>query len=76
MDRIARDARTSEPFTAPVDLRVELRRQGELAGVLELAGPQARWTQPQGTESDSGTARPDAAVLQALRDELNRLLER
>jgi hypothetical protein len=73
MGRVVRDARGSEPFTSPADFRVELRRQGELAGVLELAGPQVRWTQPRGTGGDSGTARPDAAVLQALREELNRL---
>jgi hypothetical protein len=74
--RVARDARGAEPFTAPAELRVELLREGRLAGVLELAGPQVRWTQPRGTESDSGTARPEPALLQALRVELNRLLER
>ncbi|HXD43111.1 MAG TPA: hypothetical protein VN649_21285 [Ramlibacter sp.] len=76
MSRVARDAHSPEPLEAPVDLRVELRRQGELAGVMELAGSQARWTSLRAGESHSATARPDAALLQALREEFNRLLER
>jgi hypothetical protein len=63
-------------LAAPADLRVELRRDGELAGVLELGGPQVRWTPSRGVQGDGGTVRPDAAVLQALREELRRLLER
>jgi hypothetical protein len=76
MSRVARDARSPEPLEAPVDLRVELRRQGELAGVMELAGSQARWTPWRAGESHSATARPDAELLQALREEFDRLLER
>ena len=76
MSRVARDARSPEPLEAPVDLRVELRRQGELAGVMELAGSQARWTSWRAGESHSATTRPDVALLQALREEFNRLLER
>jgi hypothetical protein len=71
--RVIRDARSPELLAEPVDTRVELRRQGELAGVLELAGSQARWTGWRGgAESGAATVRPDAHVLRALRDELGR----
>ena len=72
--RVIRDARSPELLAAPVDTRIELRRQGELAGVLELAGHQARWTAwRNGAETGAATVRPDAAVLRALRDELGRV---
>ena len=71
--RVIRDARSPEPLAAPVDTRIELRRQGELAGVLELAGSQARWNVwRNGVESGAATVWPDGAVLRALRDELGR----
>jgi len=71
LGRAAALARSAEPLAAAPDLRVELRRQGEPAVVLELAGPQLRWTPPG---SEGGTARPAPALLQALREELERLL--
>lgn len=71
LGRAAGMAHSTEPLAAAPDMRVELRRQGEPAGVLELAGPQLRWT-PAGGEG-GGTARPDPALLQALREELERL---
>ena len=72
--RIVREARSPELLAAPVDTRIELRRQGELAGVLELAGSQARWTVWRGgAESGAATVRPDSALLRALRDELARV---
>lgn len=73
--RIVRDARSPEPLEAPVDLRIELRGQGELIGVLELAGAQARWTVLRpAAQATAGTVRPDAASLRALREELSRLV--
>ena len=61
--RVVRDARSPELLAEPVDTRIELRRQGELAGVLELAGSQARWTAWRGgAESGTATVRPDAAT--------------
>ena len=71
LGRAAGMARSAEPLAGAPDMRVELRRQGEPAGVLELAGPQLRWTPPGG--EGGGTARPDPALLQALREELERL---
>jgi len=72
--RVVRDARSAEPLEAAVDLRIELRGQGERVGVLELAGAQARWTAPRpGAQAVVGTVRPDAGSLRALRDELSRL---
>ena len=71
--QVGREARSTEALEAPVDLRVELRRESELVGVLELAGAQARWTQWRAGQAITTTARPDAAVLQALREELSRL---
>jgi hypothetical protein len=74
LGRIVRGARSAETLEAPVDTRIELRRQGEAGGVLELAGEQARWTTARpGAESAAMTWRPDAASLQALRQELERL---
>lgn len=70
LGRAAGLAHSAEPLAATPDLRVELRRQGAPAGVLELAGPQLRWTPPGG---GGGTARPDPALLQALREEIERL---
>lgn len=76
ISRAVHDAQSAEPLGMPVTIRVELRRQSEPAGVLELAGPQVRWTGLRGGESYSLTARPDAVLLQALREELNSLLAR
>lgn len=67
-EAVARAAQGSEPLAAPVTLRIELRRQGLPAGVLEVAGPQVRWR--------GLTGRPDPALLLALEQEAARLLAR
>jgi hypothetical protein len=71
LDRSIRDARSTDALDAEVDLRVDLLRQGEMLGVLELAGTQLRWT--RAGAASGFTSRPDPAQLQALRDGLSRL---
>ena len=66
-------AREAEPLEGPVLARIEVLQQGLALGVLELAPPQIRWT---GRDGRGLTARPDAAQLQALRDELARVTGR
>jgi hypothetical protein len=73
LNEMAREARSGEPLAIAATQRVELMREGELAGVIELAGPQVRWT-PAGR--GSFTARPEEARLQALREEIGRALQR
>jgi len=73
LNGISREARSQEPLEAAVAMRVELMREGESAGVIELAGPQVRWTPSGGS---SFTARPDEARLQTLREEIGRALQR
>ncbi|MEO5669542.1 MAG: hypothetical protein ABIR26_02520 [Ramlibacter sp.] len=72
----ALDARGGEPLREAVTHRIELRRQGQVEGLLELAGRQVRWTQWRGGESRAATGEPDAARLDALREEFRRLAER
>ena len=72
----ALDARSTEPLREPVTHRIELRRQGQVEGLLELAGRQVRWTQLRGGENRVTTGEPDAARLDALREEFRRLAER
>jgi hypothetical protein len=76
VNRLGREAQSSDPLREPVMLRIELRRQGQLIGLLELAGRQVRWTQWRAGERRTATAQPDDAQLQALRDEFRRLIER
>lgn len=71
IERLSRQAAGSEPLHAPTDTRVELKRDGQLLGVLELAGPQVQWTPASGAVR---TGTPEPALLQALRDEIDRLL--
>lgn len=59
----ARAAQGNEPLAASVTLRIELG-----AGALEVAGAQVRW--------NGLTGRPDAALLQALQLEAERLMAR
>jgi len=73
LNDITREARSQELLEAAVAMRVELMREGEPAGVIELAGPQVRWTPAGG---GSFTARPDEARLQTLREEIGRALQR
>jgi len=78
--RIARVLAAPSALAAPADTataspqqRIALLQEGQPMGLLELSGQSARWT-PAG-----GTARalaPDAPVLQALRDEIARLMPR
>ena len=73
LNDISREARSQEPLEAAVAMRAELMREGKPAGVIELAGPQVRWTPAGGS---SFTARPDEARLQTLREEIGRALQR
>lgn len=73
LDGVAREARDRETLQATVVARFELTDAGNPAGVIELAGPQVRWT-PAGGRSLTG--RPDEARLQALREEIIRAMQR
>ncbi|GER14418.1 hypothetical protein [Variovorax boronicumulans] len=55
---------------APVEARIELRRDGALLAVLEIAGDQVRWTPQPGGPAFLGT--PPAQALEALRTALSR----
>ncbi|MNT30030.1 hypothetical protein D3C72_1658010 [compost metagenome] len=55
---------------APVEARIELRRDGVLLAVLEIAGDQVRWTPQPGGPASIGT--PPAQALDALRTALSR----
>jgi hypothetical protein len=70
LDRSIREARSTDALDASVDLRVDLLRQGEMLGTLELAGTQLRWTR---AGAASGFTSRDPALLQTFRDELSRL---
>ena len=70
LDGVLTAARGSAPLTSPVLVRIEILRDGEVLGLLELAAPDIRWT-PVG--STALTGRPTPAGLQALRDGLDRL---
>ena len=61
VDQAVRSAVGSEALNAPVQLRIEMD-----SGVLEVAGEQVRWT---ARGHGARTGRPDAAVLEALREE-------
>lgn len=74
IDRVIADASNAQTLEPPVNLRVELRREGELLGTLELAGTQARWTPSRASAGEAKMARPQAVLLDALRDELERML--
>jgi outer membrane biosynthesis protein TonB len=74
LNAMIREAQSQQPLEVPVSMRIELMREAEPAGAIDLAGPQVRWT-PAG-RGGSFTARPDEARLQALRDEIGRLLQR
>ena len=53
--------------------RIALSRSGLPVGVLEIAGPQVRWTPARSAEGGR-TARPDRAQLQLLEEEIEQLL--
>ncbi len=55
---------------APVEARIELRRDGALLAVLEIAGDQVRWTPQPGGPASIGT--PPAQALAALRTAVSR----
>ena len=55
---------------APVEARIELRRDGALLAVLEIAGDQVRWTPQPGGPAFIGT--PPAQALDALRTAVSR----
>jgi hypothetical protein len=65
VENLSRIPQGQEPLDGPVEIRIELSRAGEPAGVLELAGPQLRWTRRSGGRADSITARPEPAQLEA-----------
>jgi hypothetical protein len=76
VENLSRIPQGQEPLDESVEIRIELSRAGEPAGVLELAGPQLRWTRRSGGRADSITARPEPAQLEALREEISRLPRR
>lgn len=57
----------SQPLTGAVDWRVSLERNGEVLGVLELAGGQVRWREKG---LPPGTGQPGAGALSSLRQAL------
>ncbi|NPC58893.1 hypothetical protein [Caenimonas soli] len=74
LNGMAREARSQEALEAAVTHRIELTREGQPAGVIELAGAQLRWT--LAGLGGTYTTRPEPARLQALREEINRLAAR
>jgi hypothetical protein len=75
LNRVARMAQSTETMNQPVRQTFELSSRGTLLGVLELGDDQARWM-PLAEPGPSRTARPDAATLQALREQLEAVLPR
>jgi hypothetical protein len=73
IERVAAGATADAPLHEAPQWRLELGREGLLLAVLEVAGDQVRWSAPG---SAARTGRPDAAALQALREELQRLAPR
>jgi hypothetical protein len=73
---LARETQREDALQEPPSTRIEFTRQGELMDVLELAGPQLRWTRWRGGQRESFTLRPQPAELQSLRDEIERLVKR
>jgi Meckel syndrome type 1 protein len=73
IERVAASATTEEPLAEAPQSRLELSQDGRLLAVLEIAGAQVRWTVPG---APARTGRPDPAMLQALREELQRLAPR
>ena len=58
----------SQPLAGTVDWRIALERDGEVLGVLELAGDQVRWRE---NGVPPGTGAPGAGALSALRQALD-----
>ncbi|MGJ7490038.1 hypothetical protein [Variovorax sp. ZT4R33] len=56
-----------QPLTGAVDWRIALERNGEVLGVLELAGGQVRWREKG---LPAGTGAPGAGALSSLRQAL------
>ena len=71
VNTVARAATVSGgEWGAPVEARIELRRDGVLLAVLEIAGDQVRWTPQPGGPAFIGT--PPAQALDALRTAVSR----
>jgi hypothetical protein len=75
LNRVARLAQSLEPMQEPVRGSFELSSRGTLLGVLEIGDTQVRWL-PLGERGPSRTARPDPALLQAVREQAAALLPR
>ena len=73
VDALVARAVSSEPLAESVTARIELSRAGGPVGVLEIAGPQVRWS-PAGGGDSARTDRPAAAQLQRLEEEIEQLL--
>jgi hypothetical protein len=69
-------ARSTQPLESTVTLRIEVGSTADATGVLEIAGLQVRWQELRGGTAESRTATPEAALLQALREELDAALGR
>jgi hypothetical protein len=74
LEELRSAAQGQAPLEGPVEIRIELTRAGEPAGIIELAGTQLRWTPVGAAAGGSFTARPELAQLEALRGEIGRLL--
>ncbi|MES3002046.1 MAG: hypothetical protein V4787_15250 [Pseudomonadota bacterium] len=72
LQRMAREPRNADALETGVDTLIELREDGELVAMLELAGEQARWTILRAKDGASGAVRPPADVMRQLRGELER----
>ena len=71
VNSVARAATVSGgELVPPVEARIELRRDGALLAVLEIAGDQVRWTPQPGGSAALGT--PPAQTLDALRTAVSR----
>jgi hypothetical protein len=73
---IERGPRGQEPLDGPASLKIELSQLGVPADVLEVAGAQVRWTRQRAGQRWSFVAKPEPTQLQALQDEVGRLLGR
>jgi hypothetical protein len=74
LEELRSAAQGQAPLEGPVEIRIELTRAGEPAGIIELAGTQLRWKPVGAAAGGSFTARPELAQLEALRGEIGRLL--
>jgi hypothetical protein len=76
LNSVERAARTQPVLDAGAVARIELRAQGDVLEVIELAAGRIRWQTLRGGRSEMVGAQPDPAQLRALQAEVDRLLGR